>query len=245
MKSLKKIAVLVLVFGLNNIFGQEVKISESSQESYIEVSATTEMEFYPDEIFLGIIIAEKTENKVKVKLEDQEKLFFNILKNLGIGIENLKFSDPNALFADINMTKNEVFLKREFVLKLSDVSIVSQLFFELQKQGFTDVGIIKVGHSKEDSLFSEVKILTVRKAKDKANLYLAAIDKKLGDPIEIKETEDVYSDARKSVRYSSRSYDSKNYGDGKKILSTDGNEIKLPKLMMKSTVNVKFSIQKK
>ena len=244
MKSFKILAISILLFYVNKNFGQDIRKSQITQEPHIEVSASSELEFYPDEIFVGITIGEKFENKVKVNLEEQLRIFYIILKDLNIGEENLKHSDPNALFADINLSKNESLLKREFVLKVSDVLMVTKLFFELQKKGFSDVGIVKVGHSKEDSLLVEVKRMAIRKAKDKASLFLNAIDQQIGEPLEIKETEEVYSDIRKSIR-NTRSSDSKNYADGKKISSLDGNEIKLPKLLMKTTVNLKYSIIKR
>jgi hypothetical protein len=63
---------LVLLLASSVAFAQSVN-SEFSEQSYIEVIGTSEKEVIPNEIYIGIVISERYENKVKLTIESQEE----------------------------------------------------------------------------------------------------------------------------------------------------------------------------
>ncbi|GIV27923.1 MAG: hypothetical protein KatS3mg027_1737 [Bacteroidia bacterium] len=68
---LKRILALVVVLFLTlNISGQNNSY-ENTEQPYIEVIGTAELEVVPDEIFIRINIVEKSNNKSKVTIEEQ------------------------------------------------------------------------------------------------------------------------------------------------------------------------------
>jgi uncharacterized protein len=68
---------------------------------------------------------------------------------------------------------------------------MTKVFAEFQKsEVIENYYLTKVGHSKLDSLKQEVRINATKQAKKQANYMLAAIDEKLGKPLEIREIDE-------------------------------------------------------
>ena len=83
-----KIKTLLIVFAITivtNTFGQSNVDCE--EKPYIEVTGTADLEVIPDEIFINIIIREKSVNKEKSTVESQEEKLKISLKEIGIDIK--------------------------------------------------------------------------------------------------------------------------------------------------------------
>jgi len=234
---------LTVAFLLTTIvtFGQ-TNTQNTEERPYIEVTGTAEKEVIPDEIYIGIIIREKYENKVKVTIEEQEEKLKSAIKSLGIDLENLYLSDANADYVKIRWQKKDVLTKKDYTLKVSTATAVGQVFQELEKLEIKDAYISKVSHSKLDSLRKEVKIMAIKAAKDKADYLLTAIGEQTGKPLVIKENEMLPIQTFVNVRGSRSSETAYNFEDIN-IKSLDNNEIQFQKIKIQTSIYVKFSIK--
>ena len=238
--------ILTLAFFLTTIITSgQVNTTKTEEQPYIEVNGTSEMEVVPDEIYIGIIINEKYENRVKVSIEEQEEKLKSAVKSLGIDLSNLYLSDVNADYVKIRWQKKDVLTKKDYTLKVSNATTVGLVFLELEKLEIRDAFISKVNHSKMDSLRKEVKTKAIKAAKDKADYLLAAIGEQTGKPLVVKDNEytSVGNMANVNVRGSS-SFGEVFFVDGiNKMRSEGNNEIEFRKIKIQTSIYIKFSIK--
>jgi uncharacterized protein len=241
MNRLKQLLTMALLLTTILTFGQP-NTPKTEEQPYIEVTGTAEKEVIPDEIYIGIIIREKYENKVKVTIEEQEEKLKSAVKLLGIDLTNLYLSDANADFVKIRWHKKDVLTKKDYTLKVTNATTVGQVFLELEKLEITDAFISRINHSKMDSLRKEVKILAIKAAKDKANYLLAAIGEQTGKPLVIKENEIL---PIRTLNENERGVVNANKEQFYKIemKSLDNNEIQFRKIKIQTSIYIKFSIK--
>ena len=187
MNNIKQLLITAFIIISALTFGQ-TNAPKPEEQPYIEVTGTAEKEVIPDEIYIGINIREKYANKVKVTIEEQEEKLKAAVKSLGIELSNLYLSDVNADFVKVSWQKKDVLTKKEYTLKVSNATLVGQVFLELEKLEITDAFISKVNHSKIDSLRKEVKIMAIKAAKNKADYLLTAIGEQTGKPLIVDES---------------------------------------------------------
>jgi uncharacterized protein YggE len=210
------------------------------EKPYIEVNGAGELEVIPDEIYVAITLRERSINKKTVTVEEQEQNLKNALKNLKVDLKNLSLSDANADFVRIEWRKKGVITQKQYSLKLSNATILGQVFTELDKLEITDAYVSHVQHSKIDSLRKVVKIMAIKAAKNKADYLLGAIGEKTGKPQIVRENDAQYpqpvwamANARGRID-KLESYDNEpNYPD----------PIDFKKIKIESSIYVKFSIQ--
>ena len=188
MKTKKLILQFIISFLLSTItvLGQ-TSSNKIEEVPYIEVAGISELEVIPDEIYIGIIIRERYVNKEKITIEEQEAMLLKALKQIGLDLTNLFLSDANSNYVRIRWQKNDVLTKKEYSLKVSNATEVSQVLNELEKIEINEAFISKVNHSKIDSLKKEVRIQAIRSAKEKADYLLKEIGEETGKPIVISE----------------------------------------------------------
>lgn len=95
MNNLKKLLTISFLFLNLSTFGQN-NTQSNFESPYIEVTGTAIREIIPDEIYIGITIHEKYENKVKVTIEEQEEKLKSAIKSIGVDLANLYLSDANV-----------------------------------------------------------------------------------------------------------------------------------------------------
>ncbi len=244
MNRLKQIFTITLMFTSIITFGQSNN-TELNERPYIEVTGTVETEIIPDEIYIGITIREKYVNKVKLTIEEQEEKLKSIVKTLAIDMKNLSLIDANANNVKVRWQKKDLLTKKEYILKVTNAKTVGQLFLELEKLEITEAFISKVNHSKMDSLKKEVKIQSIKVAKDKADYLLTAIGEQTGKPLVIKEIEYSFNPFRANVvNVNERRNESFGYFN-EEVSSRDKeeDEIQIQKIKIRSSIYVKFSIK--
>ena len=155
---------------------------------YIEVDGYAEKEIIPNEIYIGIILRERMENKEKVKIEAQEKQLREALTTLSIPISNLSVADANADYVKVSWQKRDVLTKKEYQLKVGNATVVGKVFQELEKLKIQDGYIDHVSHSAIDSLRKQVRIEAIKNAKEKADYLLDAIGQSTGNALIVSET---------------------------------------------------------
>jgi hypothetical protein len=157
MTELKTILIVFVMTITTYAYGQS-KV-DCEEVKYIEVTGSADQEVIPDEIYINIIIQEKYINKEKVTIESQEEKLRTSLKEIGVDLKNLYLSDANADYIKVKWRTKDVLTKKDYTLKVSNATIVGQVFQQLDKLDITDAFIAKVNYSKLDSLKKEVKIL--------------------------------------------------------------------------------------
>lgn len=243
MNKSKQLFTLAFLLTTFLTFGQ-TNPKKTEEQPYIEVTGTAEKEVVPDEIYIGIVILEKYVNKVKITIEEQEEKLKSAVKSIGIDLTNLYLSDANADYVKVRWQKKDVLTKKDYTLKVSNATIVGQVFLELEKLEITDAFISKVSHSKMDSLRKDVKIMAIKAAKDKADYLLAAIGEQTGKPLIIKENEIVPLSNISGVNIRGGRFDGQlYYVDGMKVRDNEDDEIQFQKIKLQTSIYVTFLIK--
>lgn len=185
---MKTLFISIIIFCAHSIMAQTA-VTKEEQTPYIEVMGSSEKEIVPDEIYVEIVLRERFDNKLKITIEEQEKSLMKALLSIGIGLDRLTLSDANANVVKINWKKNDLINKKEYTLKLSTAQEVGAVYIELDKIEITQAHIIRVTHSKLDSLKKELRIEAIKNAKEKADYLLKAIGEQTGSPLIVKEVE--------------------------------------------------------
>ncbi|MEM6686461.1 MAG: SIMPL domain-containing protein [Bacteroidota bacterium] len=156
-------------------------------QNYIEVTGTAEMLVIPDEIYVSIKLTEKNHKKT---IEEQEQLLLTNLKSLGID------TDKNVSVANFQGNYERYFLKRNGVEKIktyqlivNDGATLAKVFLALDRLNITNASIEKVSHSELEKLRRDVKIKSLKVAKEKAVQYAQAIDQEIGKALLIEKQE--------------------------------------------------------
>lgn len=165
----------------------QTNLSESLP--YIEVNGYAEKEVIPNEIYIGIILRERIENKEKISIEFQEKQLMESLNTLNIPISNLSMADANADYVKVSWQKRDVLTKKDYQLKVGNATTVGKVFQELEKLKIQDGYIDHVSHSSIDSLRKQVRIKAIKAAKDKSDYLLNAIGQETGKALIVSESE--------------------------------------------------------
>ncbi len=240
MKTLNHLITALCITAISaNSFAQTTNISE---QPYIEVTGTAEKSVVPDEIYIGITIYEKYNNKVKISIEEQEEKLKVVIKEQGANLANLYLSDVAADYVKVHWKKSEVLTKKNYTLKVTDATVLGKIFMELDKLEINDARISKVSHSKLDSLKREVKIAAIKVAKQKADYLLGAIGEHTGKPIIVRDSEPTYYSGETNI-YVNNSYSASNYSDATKLKSEEDNTLQFQKIKITSSTYVKFSIK--
>ena len=184
---MKTPAILVLLcLNFSSFLFSQNKTGEDAP--YIEVDGYAEKEIIPNEIYIGIILRERMENKEKVTIEAQEKQLREALTTLSIPIANLSVADANADYVKVSWQKRDVLTKKEYQLKVGNATAVGKVFQELEKLKIQDGYIDHVSHSAIDSLRKQVRIEAIKNAKEKADYLLDAIGQSTGNALIVSET---------------------------------------------------------
>ena len=157
---------------------------------FIEVTGTALKEITPDKIFISITLTNKIIDKQQYNIQSQEEKLKKVLIKNNIDLGLLSLSDATS---EILTHKNKDIgyeVKKSFILQLSTADQVSKIAKELQDLNIKETSIIKLEHSKIDSLRREVRIAAIKAAKEKAEYLLHAIGEQIDKPIEIREVVD-------------------------------------------------------
>lgn len=239
MKITKFTAILFLIISNYTVFAQNS--SDKQELPYIEVTGTAENEVVPDEIYIGIVIEEKSIGKTKVAIEEQEERLRKSVTKLGIDLANLSLSNANADYVKVSWQRKDVLTKKAYQLKVSSATIVGRVFQELESIELTDADIVKVSHSKIDSLRKEVKIAAIKAAKEKADYLLKAIGEQTGKALVIREVDSNINPKFRNAT-AGHAIESNSYAEGIRLEEAQ-NEIQFQKIKIQSSIYAKFLLK--
>lgn len=240
MKTLKHLLISLTLLSTLVTFGQ-TPVQKPCDLPYIEITGTAEREVIPDEIYIGISLKEKYNNREKITIEVQEEKLKQLVKSLDIDVTNLSVSRADADYVKVSWNKKDVITKKYYTLKVSDAFTVSRVFQGLEDLDVPDANISKVNYSKMDSLRKEVRILAIIAAKEKAEYMLSALGEKLGKPLIISENVFLPTSNVIGIR-GQRSDGNVSYLNGIKVENENQNEIAFEKIKIQISVDIKFQI---
>lgn len=181
---------LFLSFLLFNGFAQaQQQVNPLESTPYIEVTGEGEMEIVPDEIFLRFTLKERYEGRNKTGLDELEKELRQLLAKNKFSLENLSLADANADYITIKRQKKDVLQSKDFILKVSTTSELTNLWNILDEVDAQNAYVSRVDHSRMEEFEKEVKIKAVKNAKEKADYLLSAVGEQSGKILFMQERE--------------------------------------------------------
>jgi len=240
MKSFQSILAILCISFLYSVHYGQTKPTE--EIPYIEVNGYAEKEVIPNEIYIGITLRERMENKEKVTIESQEKQLREALTTLSIPISNLSIADANADYVKVSWQKRDVLTKKEYLLKVGNAATVGKVFQELEKMKIQDGYIDHVSHSAIDSLRKQVRIEAIKAAKEKSDYLLNAVGQKTGNALVVSELENSTITRPDIARMPNKSL---NYISGVQLFESvdKAPEIEFQKIKLSYSIYTKFTIQ--
>jgi len=159
--------------------------AQQTVQPFIEVTGSAEMSVMPDEIELEIVLASPSGSKLKI--EDIEKHFFEVLKTQKIPESAVSFiSADNPYYWyywwwDYRHYSNT----RTYKLKLDCTKHTFAFIKDLNTDYIRSLRITSSTHSKITEYRKQVKIEAIRAAKQKASDLLESIGQSAGKVIEV------------------------------------------------------------
>lgn len=179
--------LLILVFTPMLSYGQGDK--NFIDQNYMEVTGKSEMSVTPDLIYIKVLVNEK-DNKNKTPLVEREKSMMKMLKDIGVDTEkDVLIKDMSSNFKNYWLTKDEIYLSKEYQVLVRDGKTAGRVFVELEKIGISNVSIDRLENSKMQVYRREVKVEAVKAAKEKAEALATAVGQNVGRAIYIQELE--------------------------------------------------------
>ncbi|MEM6719140.1 MAG: SIMPL domain-containing protein [Bacteroidota bacterium] len=167
-------------------------------QNYIEVTGKAELLVIPDEIYVSIKLTEKNHKKT---IETQEQALIASLKSLKIDTDkDFSVSDFQGDYVRYFLKRNEVEKVKTYQLIVHDGATLSKVFLALDRLNITNANIEKVSHSEIEKLNRDVKIQSLKVAKEKATQYAQAIDQEIGKALFIQETNPNLNFASNNIR---------------------------------------------
>ena len=130
---MKHLKFAFLFLFTTSIFSQSIT-TKNNETSFIEVVGKAEREVVPNEIYIDISIKERIENGKKLSLEFLESRLKEVLKKIEIPIENLFFSDVNAVISKTGWFREDLLSNANYTLKVNGAQKLKKLFDKLRMQ---------------------------------------------------------------------------------------------------------------
>lgn len=224
---MKKTVLLIALTISFSVLGQGTTI-ENNFKPFIEVTGTAQKEVIPDQIYISILLTEKTVNNQDYSIQLQEEKLRQVIAKNNIDPKNLFLSDAISEITKSKRKETGIKLTREFTLILKDADEVLRIFQELTLINIKEVNVRKTEYSGIDAVRKEVRESSIKIAKEKAHYLLAAIGEELGKPLEIKEVNDT------PIRYNT---------SNTTMASFDSEGTSFEKITVKYTYYIKYSIK--
>ncbi|MGV8092620.1 MAG: SIMPL domain-containing protein [Mangrovibacterium sp.] len=181
---------LFLSFLLFNSFARaQQQVNPLESTPYIEVTGEGELEIVPDEIYLRFTLKERYDGKNKTGLDELEKELRQLLARNKFSLENLSLADAHADYITIKRQKKDVLQSKDFILKVSTTSELTNLWNILDEVDAQNAYVSRVDHSRMEEFKKEVKIKAVKNAKEKADYLLSALGEQTGKILFLQERE--------------------------------------------------------
>ena len=227
-----KFAFLAFFLFVGTIAAQS-QISPQPEPNYIDVRGTAKLLIVPDQIFLSITLMERMDSREKVTITEQESALRSGLLRAGVDLNKLSLADADASYVLIKRKQKDVITRKEYTLEVGDAEVLGRVYDQLDSVQIHHVSIVKLSHTKLDSLQKSVRISAIQAAKDKADYLLNAIGEKTGKPLIIREEgSPEVMQMRSNVVYNKSGY-----------VEASQPIMQFKKIELQSTIYAKFAIQ--
>lgn len=147
-----------------------------TEENYIQVNGTSEIEIMPNQIFLSITLDE-SDSKGRLAIEQQRKQMISTLKSLGINTEKqLTMADMSSSY----FKRGTSLSVAKYQLELSTSERVVALYDKLSEIGISDITISRVSHTDIEQYKSRCRQEAMKNAKTVATELASAIGQSVG-----------------------------------------------------------------
>lgn len=236
----QKFTLLILVAALCIPF---IPFAQTQPEKpFIEVNGYAEKEIIPDEIYIGINIIEKMENRVKVTIQEQEEKLKASLKAININLDDFALSDASSDYVRVRWNTKDVITRKSYTLKVGSALQVGQVYLELEKLDIKEARIERVNHSQLENLKKELRIEAIDNAKKKADYLLETINEKRGNALVVNESFDRFPENYLLATEVNMVMDKK-YERQIQSFQKESGEIQFQKVKLRSNIYVKFAIK--
>ena len=181
---MKKITTVLLcaLALVGSIFAQD-----KPQPRVIEVSGSAERYITPDVFTFKITLLERTENKQKITIEQQEAALRSELTKLGVdAVADLSIFDISSIYFRQRKIK-DVLGAKDYRLKLHDLNKIASLQDMADRLNVAKLDLIDTESSEITRFRRETKIEAIKAAKSKAEYLLSAIGERPGKAVFVQE----------------------------------------------------------
>ncbi len=205
-------------------------------QPYIEVAGAADTMVTPNEIYIRIAISEK-DTRDRTSVEELERKMVAALKALGIDTEKeLTTSDMASNFRSYLFKSKDVLKAKEYILKVSDAVMASNVFMQLEALGISNTSIDRVDHSDLELFQNLMRTRAVEDAKTRAVALTKSLNQTVGVAINIIDDEN---------------YDLRRMGNQLQevVVTTMGRsqsalpKIEFKKIRVAANINVKFVLK--
>lgn len=178
----------------------------------IQVTGMAERALLPDEIYLRITLKEYKNGNRIVEMDRLEQGLVKALRKLDISTDMLTVDNIYGYNWDWRKKRPDDFLaSKSFRLQVSDLKRINDLVEYLDPEGLNGIQIAEIKHSRQNEIREELAKEALKKAREKAEALLSAIDEEIGGVIEVNTVRQAQSmpqarvmfDAAESNSYSS------------------------------------------
>ena len=167
-----------------------------SDQRFIEVIGTGEINVEPDLAVLAIELREFNRNGNVVSVDNLEAELRKTLTSLNIPADQLIANASSSRQPAIN---RPVGRERQFSLQLTDIKTLEPLLGRLREAGI-QTSLTESAHSDIGKFINEARVKAIQSAREKAELLASAANVKLGRVLQIREIEaDATHSQRRSV----------------------------------------------
>ena len=210
------------------------QVAEEKFPCYVEVSGYAERNVTPDTFYLSVVLAEK-DSKGKISVENQQRDMIEALRKMGV--------DTDKQLTMVDMTgeyfkKSNTLITAHYRLKLTSAADVRKAYSVLSDIGISTVSMRSVSYSKIAEVRDEVRMESMKNARDKAAMLAGALGQRIGDCIRINDySRDMTEEA--VVTYNSRAMKMAANADGAFDMDDD-ESIEFKPIRVTGNVNARF-----
>ncbi len=213
--------------------------NNTTDQQYIEVIGTAEMEVTPNEIFIEFYLSEYEKDRVLQTIEMQETALTKELQAAGLNLNEINVKDFESNYVRVEWGKRDYRQEKRYDFKVKTIQETAKVFEVFEKLEIRNSRITRIDHSDRKKNENDMRIEATKNAKSIANGMLEAIGQKTGKAIYVSESNRYLEtvDARQLNRLAGVRYDMD------QVSTLKGGEIiQYGKITIKSSVLARFEI---
>lgn len=167
----------------------------SAQTSYpvernIDVITTAKTMVKPNKFYVQIVITDNLGTGKKGIEQTEKTILVPTLKKMGVDIaKQLSFSDYDSNFT----SKNKIVLSKSYQLVMTNPEQMTNIITALQKEGISDVNILRAVYSDSAKTIDSLKVAAVNMARHNAEIIASATKDKVKDVLYVRYYENNYN----------------------------------------------------